>query len=216
MTYHPSTVATEIFGPGGSYCSSGFTVTNFYGTHYAIAAAHCWQNGTAVTTSGINVTDPHIPFGTVEFNGFQDGGNIDAELIGGVNYAGRLWTGDVFSTVSQPATSVRNSCTGCVVYFDGSLTGQTVLATLIGSPYAAYFCDVNGNNCHDGVATQEVHASSRICRGGDSGGPVEVQDGFGGIIAVGVIRACSADGLYGWYTQLPPVLSHWVSTLTLG
>ena len=198
----PAFYAGDQISAGGGFCSSGFTLTNVNGTRYAITAGHCWSTGTHVSTNGQS-------FGSVDFRR-NGNNNYDNELIGGASYAGRMWIGSVNTSTSYPVRSSANSCTGCRVYFNGSVTGQS-LATLSGSP----FCGTidSGGSAYTACGLQEAVGSSQICAHGDSGGPVFAYDGNGGAIAVGIITAI-VTGTDCWYTQLPPILSYWQSTIT--
>jgi hypothetical protein len=191
---------------GNGYCTSGFTMTNLYGTHYAITAGHCWATGTEVTTNGQE-------FGVVDFRRWGSD-NYDNELIGGVGYSGRMWIGGVNTSTSIGVSGAANSCTGCQVYFNGSVTGQS-LATLVGSPFCGTIYDGGTNSYYTACGLQDAVGSNPICNPGDSGGPVFAYDGAGRVTAVGIITA-SVNSKNCWYTQLPPILSSWEATITTG
>jgi hypothetical protein len=182
-------------------CTSAFTITNLYGTQYALTAGHCFGVGATVKTNGQT-------FGTVKFRRFGNG-NYDNELIGGGDgYAGRIWVGPVNTSTSYPVHQAANSCTGCKVYFDGSVTGQA-LATLVGAPGCG---NIEGQVL---CGLQRADGSGTVCQEGDSGGPVFAWDGNGGVTAVGIITAVSTDSTSVCvYTQLPPILAYWQATIT--
>jgi streptogrisin C len=202
----------RIFVPGGA-CTSAFTITNAYGNNYSVTAAHCGDVGDRVTTNG--TTSGSRTFGTLDYNGIQNGAKLDAALVGTNNRVGYTWIGSVSNNMAQPDVSVKNSCTGCTVDYDGSYTGQANGAKLVGSPQSIRLCEGDGSNCHTTIDNQITESTGgRDCQPGDSGGPVIVGNGHAQIVAVGIIRGGSADGSECIYTQLPPVLAYWKSTLT--
>jgi len=188
----------DVRPPGGGYCTSGFTLTNLFGTRYAITASHCGPLNQRYETN--NRTN----FGTVLFSH----PSVDAELVGGVSYRGVIWVGGTDTAATRaPVHSTRDSCRGCAVYFDGAFTGQA-LSTLVGDPFCG---SVAGRN----VCDLQLTSSAAACQPGDSGGPVFAFDGLGGVIAVGIITAKDQFGRCV-YTRIAPILAQWTATITTG
>lgn len=156
------------------------------------------------------MTNGGYTMGTVYFRRFGNN-NLDNELIGGGSYAGKIWVGGALGAGTSwlPVHSSANSCNGCYVYEDGAITGQS-LVQLSGYPY----CDNIGGATSCDV--QDAYAVSGVgCQAGDSGNPVFAYDGTGGITAVGIHHSGDGAG-YCAYTELPPILSDWVGTITTG
>ncbi|MDG4826231.1 hypothetical protein O7635_30645 [Asanoa sp. WMMD1127] len=193
----------DVGAPVGR-CSSGFTLTNASGVRYAITAGHCAPVGRRVETNNASY------FGTVQFQRLG-GGNLDNALIGGARYSGRIWVGGPATTTSLPVRSAQNSCTNCLVSFDGSFTGESLMKVVRG-PY----CETMAGGDYSCGLWEAVHQGSYIgCQGGDSGGPVFARDGRGGVIAVGIIKAgySFTDCIY---TSIPDILRYWQATITTG
>lgn len=191
----------DLIGSAGSTCTSGFTLTNLYGTRYSITAGHCYGLNSTVTTNGWNM-------GAVNFRTWG-GRQNDAELIGGGSYAGKVWIGGAGNAGNtwMPVHGAENSCNGCYVWENGAITGQT-LVQLSGYPYCDNLAGVISCNVQDTYSTGAV-----ACHGGDSGNPVFAYNGRGGVTAIGIHH--SGDGVgYCAYTQIPPILSYWTSTIT--
>lgn len=189
---------------GHMICSSGFTLTNLYGTRYAITAGHCGALNARVETKDRSY------FGTMYFHRLGNG-NLDNALVGGVSYGGRIWVGGPATTSHLPVHSARDSCNGCLVNFDGSFTGEAV-GRLLGEPFCATF---EGGDYSCGLQRATSVTGAQLCQNGDSGGPIFAHDGQGGVIAVGIFTGYYAT----WdcvYTRLPPILNSWQSTITTG
>lgn len=188
---------------GITFCTSGFTLTNAYGTRYAITAGHCFSSGTLVANGGHSM-------GTVDFRQWG-GGAMDNELIGGGSYAGIIFIGGAGSAgnTMEYVGSAANSCTGCYVYENGTVTGQSKVM-LTGSTY----CD--NVDSHVSCNVQGAFAvSGKGCQEGDSGNPVFAYSGTAGVvIAVGIHHAGNEAEGYCSYTPLPPILSYWQATIT--
>lgn len=187
---------------GSSLCSSGFTVTNLYGTRYALTAGHCGPENARVETNN------QTYFGTVYFRRLG-GGNFDNALVGGVDYDGRIWVGGPFTTTWMPVHSASDSCTGCLVNFDGAFTGEAT-GRLVADEFCVHF-DTGDLSC--GLQRAVSANGGQLCQAGDSGGPIFAYDGRGGVIAVGIFTGywTTTDCIY---TRLPPILSYWRSTIT--
>lgn len=186
-------------------CSSGFTMTNLYGVRFVITAGHCYPSGETVDTpSGAGM-------GTVDYRRYGSG-NLDNELIGGSTYQGFIYTGDINSHAAEIVHSAANSCYQCQVYFDGSVTGQSLATIVSPGPY----CEIATDGQQSCGLIEAVSAGGNdICNFGDSGGPVYAYDGHGGVTAVGIIH-----GRYGPedcnFTEVPAILSYWQSTISSG
>jgi hypothetical protein len=196
---------------GGQFtCTSGFTITNLYGFHFALTAGHCWNQNTVVSVARTNNV-AYRTFGTVDYRRFG-GGNYDNALIGTDQYSGRMWSSTELTndtTVSLPVHQALDSCDGCQVYFNGSITGMH-LGTLQGAPS----CQKIEGQTQCGLQHVVSADGGVLCQGGDSGGPVFGYDGRGGITAVGIIEANDLFGLNCLYTRIVPVLQYWVATVT--
>jgi secreted trypsin-like serine protease len=121
-----------------------------------------------------------------------------------------MWTGGVYDSTYIAVHQAANSCSGCQVYLNGSVTGQ-VLQTLVGLPYCA--ARVEGWVCGQQRTTPGVGPPfPSHCQDGDSGGPVFAFDGRGGVTAVGIHSLGSS--AYCTYIQVPPILSRWSATIT--
>lgn len=199
-------------------CSSGFTLTNFYGQRYSITAGHCGTVGQAWRTGGapgIQYGDYLQGFGTMQFNHFFDSGSshLDAALIARQptpNYTGRIWYGPPNTPNWIPVSTTEESCNGCQVWVSGAVSGDK-LATLTGYPS----CESNSPNYIAVCGVQRVNdTSGAACQGGDSGGPVYSHIGNGYARAHGIIVARFSAGQCS-YTLTQTILNHWTSTLTV-
>ena len=188
-------------------CSTGFTLTNYYGTRYMITAGHCgnlgttWLNGTRTYTVG-----------TVQFRTIDNGTN-DAELLGGATYAAYIYTA---STTFAPVRGTFYACSGCYVRFDGSKTGGAY--AYVGNSNTSCQTISYGSSGGTYYACNLVEATSTgiaPCQYGDSGGPVYVTNG-NALYAVGIITALKSSSPTCWYTQIQPILSYWTSTIATG
>jgi streptogrisin A len=207
------------FGNVNNACTHGFSVTNAHGTRYALTAGHCGTLGTtfaAMTASGgtRNRGEGYANFGTMQFRRLAEG-DVDAGLIGGVDYGGRMWAHSNLhddGDSSLPVHGSANSCQGCRVIFNGSFTGLHT-GFLNGPGDRCYRFDDGILSC--GMQLVTSTSGGAICQGGDSGGPVFAYDGRGGVIAVGIITG--GGGAFGscYYTQIPTILNIWTSRITI-
>lgn len=201
-------------------CSYGFSVTNAQGARYALTAGHCGSVGetyAAMTSSGGSdgIGEGYTNFGTMQFQRFG-GGGVDAGLIGGLDYDGRMWAhGNLYdnSSYSLPVRSVSYSCQGCRVILNGSFSGlQTGFLNGPGERCISYRNFGGQISC--GQQFVSPTSGATLCQGGDSGGPVFAYDGQGGVIAVGIIAA--GDGTSCTYTPVQTLLNIWTSRITTG
>ena len=145
--------------------------------------------------------------------------NIPGSPIAYSTASGHMWEGALNTTSHPPITDARDSCTGCQVYFGGSVTGKS-LATLIGGKGGAREClNVSCSSYYDIINVQEAQGSSQICTHGDSGGPVYAFNSTG-ITAVGLITLVSGTGsnenpTVCYYTSVRDILVSWSSAIVL-
>jgi len=182
----------------GFICSAGYTVQNSVGTRFMVTAGHCFNNGASVLTeSGANW------FGTVSNRRLPTvtGDASDMELVGGSSYAGRVYTGGVFSTTSGPVVAAGTAYVGYTDYcHSGRTTGEN--------------CGHTANSINAQVCTQSgckspviAFTGGTMIQGGDSGGTFYAKDGSGGIWIRGNVIA--SDGTTGWaepWTTISPTL----------
>jgi hypothetical protein len=210
----PFYAGNRIRVDGERFCTSAFTITNLYGDDYTLTAGHCTSVlGRTVRVLRADGETAYNTIGTVDFRRFG-GGNFDNALIGTNHYGPRMWSSPGLednNTVFLPVHSALDSCDGCVVIFNGSVSGITPVR-LSGAPLCR---DIAGVNV---CGLQRVFSvnGSPACQGGDSGGPVFAHNGRGGAIAVGIITAGFEGGTSCYYTRLPPILTYWRSTITTG
>ena len=149
-------------GPQQRVCSSGFTVLRS-GTAYMATAGHCFGLGLVIADGGGD------SYGTVDFRAWQDGSDLDTELIGGKDYGGHIWLG---TDPLNPAWAHVTAANDPVVGFDYCSSGfvSTQLCGLTSTGVDIFDCDPN-NNCTDDMLR---FAGEDHWTGGDSGGPVFV------------------------------------------
>ncbi len=157
---------------GGFLCSAGYAVKNSVGTVFMTTAGHCFANGaTVLTESGANtfgtVSNRHLPAITNDAK--------DMELIGGQSYAGRVYTGGVFSTSSAPVVAAGSAVVGFSDYcHSGRTTGENCGHTA--TSITAQVCTQTG--CKSPVI---AFTGGNLSQGGDSGGTFYAKDASGGI-----------------------------------
>lgn len=155
----------------GGLCSSGYAVLNGAGTVFATTAGHCYADGATV-----QVESGARDFGTVSDRNLPtvNGQPRDVELLGGLGYEGRLYTGPACCPVSSvPVFAAGEASEGFTDYCHSgrttgencghtatSITGQVCTATGCKSPVIVF----NG-----GVQPQS----------GDSGSPFYAMDDSG-------------------------------------
>jgi hypothetical protein len=138
-------------------CSSAFSVQNSVGTRFMVTAAHCFELGTAVKSTGGGGS-----FGTVVSRGpFPV---WDQELLGGASYGSYIYTGGSagvgthVGSASDPVVGFTGYCRSGQTTFEQC--GSTV-TSLSGS-----FCDASG--CTPSLI---VYTGGGTSAGGDSGAP---------------------------------------------
>lgn len=151
----------------GGTCSSGYAVQNGAGTRFMVTAGHCFANGASVNTeSGANV------YGTVSNRRLPTvtGHAQDMELIGGRSYWGRIFTGGVTSSTSQPVVGAGDAVVGYADYcHSGRTTGENCGHTALDNN--AQVCTQTG--CKQPVTSFNGGVQST---NGDSGSPFYVKD----------------------------------------
>jgi hypothetical protein len=183
---------------GGGLCSSGYAVQNSAGTRFMVTAGHCFANGaTVLTESGANT------YGTVSNRRLPTvtGDAMDMELIGGVSYWGRIFTGGVTSSTSAVVVAAGTAFVGFANYcHSGRTTGENCGHTA--NSITAQVCTQTG--CKSPVI---AFTGGTMIQGGDSGSPFYVKDSAGGAWIRGHILA--TDGTTGWaepFTVTSPTL----------
>jgi hypothetical protein len=183
---------------GGGICSSGYAVQNGAGTRFMVTAGHCFANGATVwTESGARVygtvSNRHLPTVT--------GDAKDMELVGGQSYAGRVFTGGIFSTTSAPVVAAGTAYVGYNNYcHSGRTTGENCGHTA--NSISAQVCTQTG--CKSPVI---AFTGGNMIQPGDSGGAFYAKDGSGGVWIRGNVIA--SDGVTGWaepWTVISPTL----------
>jgi hypothetical protein len=155
---------------GGGLCSSGYTVQNSSGYRYSVTAGHCFANWAKVLTeSGNNtygwVIGRRLPTVT--------GHAMDMELMYGQNYAGRIYTGGIFSTSSAPVAAAGQAYVGYNNYcHSGRTTGEHCGHTAT---------SINGQVCTQTGCKSPVIVfnGGNLPQGGDSGSPFYAKDSYG-------------------------------------
>ena len=167
----------------GALCSAGYAVRNSVGTRFMVTAGHCYANGTTVRTeSGLNVV------GTVSNRALASlgSGPVDMELLGGQSYAGRVFTGGIFSTTSAPVVAAGSAFVGYNNYcHSGRTTGEQCGHTATST--TAQVCTATG--CKSPVI---AYTGGVIQQGGDSGGAFYAKDSNGGVWIRGHVIASSS------------------------
>ncbi|MET0739926.1 MAG: hypothetical protein ABWZ26_00035 [Candidatus Nanopelagicales bacterium] len=180
----------------GFLCSTGYAVKTFFGTRFMVTAGHCYANRTSLRTESGNNT-----VGTVSNRLLASlgSGSCDMELLGGRSYAGRVYTGGVFSTSSRPVVAAGSAVVGFNAYcHSGPTTGENCGHTA--TSITAQVCTQSGCkspviSCTGGVIQQ----------GGDSGGAFYARDSRGGAWIRGHVIAGS--GTTGFIDPLTKVAS---------
>jgi hypothetical protein len=182
---------------GGGICSSGYAVQNSAGTRFMVTAGHCFANGaTVLTESGANT------YGTVSNRRLPTvtGDAMDLELVGGVSYWGRVFTGGVTSSTSIPVVAAGSAFEGYNDYcHSGRTTGEN--------------CGHTANSINAQVCTQTgckspviAFTGGTMIQGGDSGSPFYAKDASGAWIRGHIL---ATNGTTGWaepFTVTAPTL----------
>lgn len=169
----------------GSLCSTGYAVRTWWGGSFMVTAGHCYANGTSVNTES-NLRR----VGVVSNRALASLGHgpVDMELLSGEAYAGRVFTGGVFSTSSIPVVAAGNAVVGYSNYcHSGRTTGENCGHTA--TSVTAQVCTQTG--CKSPVI---AYTGGVIQQGGDSGGAFYAKDGSGAWIRGHVIASGSGVG----------------------
>jgi hypothetical protein len=169
----------------GALCSTGYAVKTWWGGRFMVTAGHCYANGTSVNTES-NLRQ----VGTVSNRALASlgSGPVDMELLSGQSYAGRVFTGGVFSTTSIPVVAAGNAVVGYSNYcHSGRTTGEQCGHTA--TSVTAQVCTQTG--CKSPVI---AYTGGTIQQGGDSGGSFYAKDASGAWIRGHVIASSSTVG----------------------
>jgi hypothetical protein len=179
---------------GGGICSAGYAVEWIWGIEFSVTAGHCFADGATVLTESGNNT-----YGSVLWRRLPTvtGDAMDAELVYGGNFAGRIFTGGVTSTSSAPVVAAGTAYTGYTNYcHSGRTTGENCGHTA--TSISGQVCTQSG--CKSPVI---VFTGGTLSQGGDSGSPFYAKDASGGVwIRGNVIAGSSATA----YAQPWPVI----------
>ncbi|MFV0458278.1 MAG: hypothetical protein ACK5MT_05850 [Actinomycetales bacterium] len=181
----------------GYLCSSGYPVKSSSGYRYMVTAGHCWPNGTKVRTESGART---VGWVTGRALASQGGGPRDMELLYGSSYAGRVFSGGVYSTSSRKIVGAGQAFAGYTDYcHSGRTTGEHCGHTAVSTN--AMVCTSSG--CKWPVT---AFTGGTMIQGGDSGGAFYARSGDslwirGHVIAHG--------GGTGYAEQYPKVASRY-------
>ena len=189
----------------GGICSAGYAVRNSSGTVFSVTAGHCFANGAnALVESGLR------SYGTVSGRRLPTvtGHPMDMELLGGQSYAGRVYTGGVFSTTSRPVVAAGAAFEGYTNYcHSGRTTGEHCGHTATSTN--AQVCTQTG--CKSPVI---AFTGGTMIQGGDSGGAFYALDGSGGAWIRGNVIA--TNGTTGWAQPFTTVASQYGVSIVTG
>jgi hypothetical protein len=189
----------------GGICSAGYAVKNWWGTVSSVTAGHCFANGAnALVESGLR------SYGTVSGRRLPTvtGHPMDMELLGGQSYAGRVYTGGVFSTTSRPVVAAGAAFAGYTNYcHSGRTTGENCGHTATSTN--AQVCTQSG--CKSPVIE---FTGGTMIQGGDSGGAFYALDGSGGAWIRGNVIA--TNGTTGWAQPYTTVASEYGVSIVTG
>jgi hypothetical protein len=181
--FHRRDDSPAFYGGGGlrasgALCSAGYSVTNATGNRWMVSAGHCYAVGTRVNTE----SDLRY-FGTVTNRALASLGQsgLDMELLNGQPYAGRIFTGGIFSSTSIPVVSAGSASVGFTNYcHSGRTTGEQCGHTAVST--TAQVCTATG--CKFPVI---AFRGGVLSQGGDSGSPFYAKNASGAWIRGHVI-----------------------------
>lgn len=152
---------------GGGICSSGYAVQSSSGYRYSVTAGHCFANWSQVQTESQNNT---YGWAAARRLPTVTGDPMDMELVYGKNYAGRIYTGGIFSTSSAPVAAAGRAYVGYDNYcHSGRTTGENCGHTATST--SGQVCTQSG--CKSPVI---VYQGGNLAQGGDSGSPFYAKD----------------------------------------
>jgi hypothetical protein len=165
---------------GGATCSTGFAVRTATGARAITTAAHCYAVGSIVRTPANTFVGSVTQRGTLNSWWFFD--NRDVELIGGVSYGARVYTGGTTSSTSKAVVGAGDPVAGVTGYCSSGQTSgeqcnQTVQST------GAIVC--TGTGCKWPV----IQYAGGPAQGGDSGGSFYIPSGSTQVFARGAVIA---------------------------
>jgi hypothetical protein len=156
----------------------GFAVRKPSGARFITTAAHCFAVGATVRTPTGTLVGSVTERGTQ--GSFWPWDNRDVELIGGQSYAGRVYTGGVFSTSSKAVVGAGDPVPGFTGYCSSGQTSGEQCGLFVVST-DAILCA--GGSC-DWPMIQYVGGPARP---GDSGGPFYMPNASGQVSARGSV-----------------------------
>jgi len=191
---------------GGGICSAGYAVRNAAGSVYSVTAGHCFPNGAkALTESGARfygaVSGRRLPTVT--------GQPLDMELMGGgASYAGRIYTGGIFSTTSRGVAAAGAAYEGYTNYcHSGRTTGENCGHTA--QDTNAQVCTQTG--CKSPVIS---FTGGNMIQGGDSGGTFFAIDASGRAWIRG--NTIASGGGWGYATPYTQVAAQYGVSIVTG
>jgi hypothetical protein len=165
---------------GGATCSTGFSVRKPSGARFITTAAHCYAVGATVRTPTSTFVGTVSQRGTLGSFWFWD--NRDVELIGGQSYAGRVYTGGIFSSTSKAVVGSGDPVAGVTGYCSsGQTSGEQCNQTV--QSKGAIVCTQTG--CKWPV----IEYTGGPSQPGDSGGSFYIPGASGQVFARGGVIA---------------------------
>ncbi len=196
---------TALSGNRYSECTAGFAAYDpNAGNHQGVLGmGHCYSSGTTVL-QGYYDSNGSLHqsgnMGKVTRYSFSNN-TVDAEFLDATTLGTTVQ--DWVYTTSTNGLQVRTTGTsysGLRVCTDGSFTGQNCNGVVQSTEQCVYIYPYT--TCHLTLAT----ASSQLCQGGDSGGPVYTAYGTG-LEAYGLIESSIPDGTQCYYSEIHDVVS---------
>lgn len=178
--------------PGG-HCTSAFAVVGVKsGKRYMLTAGHCAKKGTIITTNGHTM-------GKVINRRFCDY-CIDSEATNG-SYRPIIWGGGPNGNSTYVLGGAHFPKKGTHVTMDGSYTGEITKANVTGFNRTVKFSD----GVHTRYLSEVRKGGTRLCHGGDSGGPVfqRLPDHF--VRVAGTIVGGNGTGTTCYYQQITSI-----------
>ncbi len=178
----------SVVTSNGQECTVGFEAyKSVNGTfHYGmLTAGHCWSTGTRISQGYFDNNGVIHTTGTMGNVSARSWGNnvVDAEFIDSTATGTQIQDYVYITPVPyyRRVTTEGTSFIGLVECFDGAVTGENchgyVQFRNLCEQFEIYYeCHLDDNYSNNG---------STLATEGDSGGPVEKNDGHGGMIAYG-------------------------------
>lgn len=191
--------------PAGNSCTSGFELL-IGGVQRMLTDGHCALSGPVKTGS--------LFMGNIAAAVNQPSGH-DTSIISG-SYGYFIWSGAVTSSTDHVVNLSFLPPVGLGICLSGSFTGANCNARVVNGNRGICHAFTTQTTCYLGEA--QSTNGSRICQGGDSGGPVyrigvNTSSDLG---AVGTIEGDTSDGQFCWYNDMPDLLSYWNASIAHG